>query len=123
MKAFTEYGEPEFYVERKSEQSKDVEKVYAEADSSGTKTYFSFYPNRILKVKERENVIFTGVTQSERGSVHQEISSFDAMVFTKAVLLLDSLQLNWKSPGNIVAFIPEVLYYHGRPKNYKLKPL
>jgi hypothetical protein len=122
-KETSEYGKLRFYVEQTGEQQKSVKKVYAAVDSSGIKIYYSFYPNRILKVKENENLVFTGSSLTEKGLIYQGISRLDSIVFAKAVLTLASLNLNWKSPGSTVAFIPEVLYYNGQPKSYKFRPL
>jgi hypothetical protein len=120
----TEYGRLRFYIERDSDTGLRVKRVYAEADSSGFKTYFSFYPDRIIKVNEIENLLYTGVDQKNLGSdAYREVSKFDNNVFVKASHILDSLRLVWKKPTDIEAFISEVHYYHGRPKGVKLGPL
>ena len=113
-----------FFIERNEKSPEVVDKIYALVDSAGTQSYVSFYPDKILKVNGSENLIFTAVARNNTGVWgFQPLTTLDSIVMKMAAHHQDALSLQWLRLNSVLGYQAEVNYYHGRPKNYKLKPL
>ena len=127
-KSQTKYGEIKFYSEKDSKNSSSIKRIYASVEIANNKSYYSFYPEKIVKTtgtaKALIYTVFYGqISANFDSNIYQRFSNLDSVVLTKGDRLLDSLRLqNFKTSRGADGFQIEVNYYHGFPKNRKLRP-
>ena len=122
----TDYGIAKFFVENHSEDNPENQRLLA---SVNNKTYYSFYPDRIVK-KTRENKGSIYILNFEElpadilnSQAFEKLSAADSLILLKGSKILDSLGWrNYKSPVGASGFLIEVQYYHGYPKGKKFQP-
>lgn len=127
-KSQTNYGYIKFYSEKGTKDNSSIKRIYASVKTDHSKSYYSFYPDKIVKTtdtaKELIYTVFYGQIQTKFDSnIFQRFSELDSIVLTKGDNLLDSLGLhNFKTSNGADGFQVEVNYYHGFPKNKKFRP-
>ena len=121
-----EFGITKYYLENNLKKNIYGKRVLAIIDNS---IYYSFYSDKIVKqTKEEKQLIHTLFFEKipkelNDPKYYQALSKMDSIVLTKSNDILDSLNLkNYKKWDGATAFIIEVNYYHGFPKNKKFKP-
>lgn len=120
----THYGKVKFYNESKKN---NIQHIYASVDSSGFRSYYEFYPNKITKTSEvSKQMIYTvfdgDLPKDYDKNIYLKFSPLDKLILNHGNRILDSLGLkNFKRTNNENAFIIEVNYYHGYPKNKSFK--
>ena len=124
----TKYGNIKFYSEKISKEKPFIKRIYASVKSADNKSYYSFYPDKIVKTTDTAKAliytVFYGQIQTNFDSnIYQRFSYLDSLVLTKGDNLLNSLGLhNFKTSKGAKSFEIEVNYYHGFPKNKKFRP-
>ena len=113
-KESTEFGDVKFYIENYLDLKDNNYKkgVLAKFKNS---TYYSFYPNEIIKTKTKEKHLFYTLTFGEITSelkqteYFQELSKIDSLILSKGDEILDSLKwTNYKKSKGASGFITEV---------------
>ncbi len=103
--------------------------MYACVDSNNIKTYYSYYPDRILKTSEISKVIsytvfYGSLPANHESKTYLRFSSLDTQVLVKGDRLLDSLGYgNFKKSKGAEGYFVEVNFNHGWPKHRKFRPL
>nr|WP_315218811.1 hypothetical protein [uncultured Flavobacterium sp.] len=124
----TQYGKVKFYSEKISKYNKDIARIYAAVDSLGYRSYYKFYPDKIVRTTERSKQMIYTVSKEKLSNVYDKklylkFSSLDNLILQRGNRILDSLNLEkFKRSERAEAFIIEVNYYHGYPKHEKFKP-
>ena len=127
-KSRTKYGDIRFYSEKTSKNNSSVKRIYASVKTDDNKSYYSFYPDKIVKTTDTAKTLiytlFYGQLQTSHDKhVYQRFSFLDSIVLTKGDHLLDSLGIhNFRTSEGAKGFQIEVNYYHGFPKNKKFRP-
>jgi hypothetical protein len=127
-KSQTKYGDIKFYSEKVTKGISSIKRIYASVKSTNSKSYYSFYPDKIIKTTDTAKAliytVFYGQIQTNLDSnSFQRFSNLDSIVLTKGNSLLDSLGLrNFKTSKGADGFQIEVNYYHRSPKNKKFRP-
>ena len=127
-KSRTKYGDIKFYSEKSSKNNSSVKRIYASVKTGNNKSYYSFYPGKIVKTTDTAKTliytVFYGQLQTNYDRhIYQRFSFLDSIVLNKGDKLLDSLGLhNFKTSDGTEGFQIEVNYYHGFPKNKKFRP-
>jgi hypothetical protein len=127
-KSQTKYGDIKFYSEKVTKDISSIKRIYASVRTADSKSYYSFYPDKIVKTTDTaKTLIYTvyyGQIQTNFDSnSFQRFSYLDLIVLTKGNSLLDSLGLqNFKTSKGADGFQIEVNYYHGFPKNKRFRP-
>ncbi len=127
-KSQTKYGDIKFYSEKVTKDNSSMKRIYASTKTADCKSYYSFYPNRIVKTTDTAksliyNVFYGQIQTKFDSNIFQRFSDLDSIVLTKGDKLLDSLGLhNFKTSNGADGFKIEVNYYHGFPKNKKFRP-
>ena len=127
-KSQTKYGDIKFYSEKVTKNNSSIKRIYASVKTADSKSYYSFYPDKIVKTTDTAKgliyTVFYGQIQANFDSnIYQRFSYLDSTVLIKGDNLLDSLGLdNFKSSKGAEGFQIEVNYYHGYPKNKKFRP-
>ena len=127
-KSQTKYGDIKFYSEKITKDNSSIKRIYASVKTAGSKSYYSFYPDKIVKTTDTAKAliytVFYGQIETNFDSnFFQRFSNLDSVVLTKGNSLLDSLGLhNFKTSSGADGFQIEVNYYHGFPKNKKFRP-
>jgi len=122
------YGQLAFYRQN-LEDKPGVEKLYAAIDTGGNKIYYSFYPDKIMKTTENEKQLsFTTIYgQLERPydpTLYRKFSPLDSIVLARGDSLLNAAGLtNFKRAKGAIAYVIQVYWYHGYPKNSRFRPL
>jgi len=117
-----------FYKENITKEDLNIKRIYASVDCSRNRSYYSFYPDRIVKTTSTDKaliytVIYGQLPQIYDSNEYQKFSALDSLVLFQGVKLLDSLGLNnFKRLTGAEAFRIEVNYYHGYPKHKKFRP-
>jgi hypothetical protein len=116
-----------FYAEKSSRLSTDMKRIYASTGRNKNKSYYSFYPDRIVKTMEStKNLIYTvfygEISANYNSAIFQKLSSLDSLVLSNGDRLLDSLGLKFKKAAGATGYEIEVNYYHGYPRKKKFKP-
>ena len=123
----TNYGYIKFYLEKRDKKSKSIERVYAVVDSSGYRSYYNFFPDRIQRTTEiSKNMIYTAfygeLPKKYSNKEFVNFSALDSLVLNQGNNILNSLSLEkFKKSIGSKAFIIEVNYYHGYPKSEPFK--
>jgi hypothetical protein len=112
-----------FYSLAEKDNKSKIKKIYADVDSSGRKSFYSFYPNSLLVTTDRSpQTMLTLVYADAEG--YRPFTTFDSLIVDQANKLfaskgLDSFVVRMRAAG-----FQEVIYFlHGWPKGRKLKPL
>ncbi|WP_272024127.1 hypothetical protein [Olleya namhaensis] len=110
----TEFGDVKFYVENYLDLKDNNYKKSVLAKFKNS-TYYSFYPNEIIKTKTKEKHLFHTLTFGEIASglkqteYFQELSKIDSLILSKGDKILDSLKWNnYKKSKGASGFITEV---------------
>jgi hypothetical protein len=125
----TPYGSIKFYAVPSSTDKSAISKVYADVDSNGTKMYYSFYPDRIVKTEQKAKqlsytVSYDKLPDNYNSNIYCQFSPLDTLVLSRADALFQTLNYSsLKKSKGAEAFTIEVNYYHGWPKNKKFQPL
>jgi hypothetical protein len=100
-----------------------IKKIYAYVDSSGHKSFYSFYPNSLLVTTGRSpQTMFTLVYTDAEG--YRPFTTFDSLIVDQANKLFESRGLDSLMVRSGAAGFQEVIYFlHGWPKGRKLQPL
>lgn len=128
-KSQTEYGKVKFYAVSKSGDKSSISKIYADVDSNGIKSYYSFYPDRIVMTNERAKglsytVLFQPIPKNYDSNIYRPFSPLDTLVLSQAKTFLNTTECSHlKSPEGYTGFEIEVNYFHGSPKGRRFKPL
>jgi hypothetical protein len=127
-KSRTKYGDIKFYSEKISKNNSSVKRIYASVKIGDNESYYSFYPDKIVKTTDTAKTLIYTVsygqlqTSNDR-NIYQKFSLLDSMILTKGDNLLDSLGFhNFRTSIGAKGFQTEVNYYHGFPKNKKFRP-
>ncbi|NHM01570.1 hypothetical protein [Flavobacterium difficile] len=122
----TEFGITKYYIEKDLKNNKYKERLLATIDNS---VYYSIYSDKIVKqTKKNKQLIYTlffdNIPENLNDTkYYQNLTKMDSIVLTESNKILNSLNLqNFKKWNGAKAFIIEVNYYHGYPKNRKFKP-
>ena len=122
----TEFGLIKYYVETASKKGTSQNRIVVKVANS---VYYSFYSDRIVKHTKLDKALiytlFYGEIPEEMNSpdYYQRLSKLDSIVLSASDRILDSLKWkNYKRWNGATAFLVEVCYYHGFPKNEKFKP-
>jgi hypothetical protein len=124
----TEYGRLKFYIEKKSSESSLPNRIYATIDSSNTKIYYSFYSDRIVKTTSKDpNLSYTlfygQIEWNPNSKMYGNFSSLDSLILSQGDKLIESNEYTYlKKSKGANGYLIEVVYYHGFPKNKRLKP-
>ena len=124
----TKYSDIKFYSEKISKENPSIKRIYASVKTTDNKSYYSFYPDKIVKTTDTAKAliytVFYGQIQTNFDSnIYQRFSYLDSIVLTRGDKLLDSLGLrNFKTSRGAEGFEIEVNYYHGFPKDKKFRP-
>jgi hypothetical protein len=127
-KSQTKYGDIKFYSEKVTKDNSTIKRIYASVKTANSKSYYSFYPDKIVKTTDTAKAliytVFYGQIQTNfDNNIFQRFYNLDSIVLTKGDNLLDSLGLhNFKTSNGADGFQIEVNYYHGFPKNKKFRP-
>ena len=127
-KSQTKYGDIKFYSEKVTKDNSSIKRIYASVKTADSKSYYSFYPDKIVKTTDTAKtlnytVFFGQLPENYDSNIYQRFSHLDSLVLTKGDKLLDSLRLdNFKTSKGADGFQIEVNYYHGFPKNKKFRP-
>ena len=127
-KSRTKYGDIKFYSEKVTKDNSSIKRIYASVKTADNKSYYSFYPDKIVKTTDTTKAliytVFYGQIQTNLDSnIYQRFSNLDSIVLAKGDNLLDSLGLQkFKTSKGADGFLIEVNYYHGFPKNKKFRP-
>ncbi len=128
-KTQTEYGRIKFYSVSAKDDNSSIKKVYADVDSNGTRIFYSFYPDIILKTEELAKqvgyrLLFDKLPENYNKTHFRLPSSLDTLVFSQAEALFRKLGFSHlKKLKGAEGFSIEVFYMHGFPKNKKFQPL
>ncbi len=121
----SDQGMAKFYIETDLKESRYEKRLLATIDNS---LYYSFYPDKIVKqTREHKELIYTLYfdrlpANYDRNSF-EKISTTDSIVLSKGSKILDSLGwTDYRKSNDASAFLIEVNYYHGFPKNKKFEP-
>lgn len=122
----TEYGISKYYFEKGLKNSNYRERLLVVIDNT---VYYSLYSDKIVKQTKKDNqlintLFFDKIPENLNGTkYYQNLTKMDSIILTESNKILDSLNLpNFKKWNGAKAFIIEVNYYNGYPKNKKLKP-
>ena len=124
----TKYGDIKFYSEKVTKDNSSIKRIYASVKTADNKSYYSFYPDKIVKTTDKAKAliytVFYGQIQTSFDSnIYQRFSNLDSIVLAKGDNLLDALGLQkFKTSKGADGFLIEVNYYHGFPKNKKFRP-
>jgi len=126
-KSRTQYGIVRFYADRLPNNKDSIARIYASVDSSGYKIYYNFYPNSILKRMETEKqtyytAFYGKLSENYNSNIYVKFNSIDSVILAQGDMLIDSLHYNLKKSKGAEAYIVEIVFYHGWPKNKKFKP-
>ena len=102
--------------------------LYAEVDSNGTRTFYSFYPDNILKTKEDQREVkyslYCGThPQSGDANIFQRFTTLDWKVFGMGDSLARLKGWKVKRAGDCQGFELEIYLLHGWPERKEFKPL
>jgi hypothetical protein len=116
-----------FYTSQLLNNKDSIARIYAALDSSGYKIYYNFYPNSILKRMETEKqtyytAYYGKLPENYDSHIYVKFNSIDSAILAQGDMLIDSLHYNLKKSNGADAYISEIAYYHGWPKNKKFKP-
>lgn len=122
----TEYGISKYYIEKGLKNSNYRERLLVIIDNC---VYYSFYSDKIVKQTKKDKqliytLFFDKIPENLNDTkYYQNLTKMDSIVLTESNKILNSLNLqNFKKWKGAKAFIIEVDYYHGYPKNKKFKP-
>lgn len=128
-KSHTQYGNLKFYTVNSRSGDSTIKKVYADLDSNGTKIFYSFYPDIVLKTEEVNKqvgyrLLFNKLPDNYNSNHFRQLSSLDTLVFSKATTLFKTLGYSHlKKLEGAEGFSIEIYYMHGFPKNKKFQPM
>ncbi|SFN99653.1 hypothetical protein SAMN05660413_03372 [Salegentibacter flavus] len=121
----SDQGMAKFYIETDLKESRYEKRLLATVDNS---LYYSFYPDKIVKqTSEHKELIYTlyfdRLPDNYNRKSFKKISATDSIILSKGSTILDSLGwTDYQKPNEARAFLIEVNYYHGYPKNKRFKP-
>ena len=124
----TKPGYISFYSERTSRNNSFVKRIYASVKTDDNKSFYSFYPDKIVKTTDTaKTLIYTVFYEQLQANydrqIYQMFSLLDSIVLIKGDNILDSLRLhNFRTSKGAKGFHVEVNYYHGFPKSKKFRP-
>jgi hypothetical protein len=112
-----------FYSLAEKGNKTKIKKIYADVDSSGYKSFYSFYPNSLLVTSERSpQTMITLVFDDAEG--YKPFTTFDSLIVRQANKLFASRGLDSFMVRSGATGFQEVIYFlHGWPKGRKLQPL
>lgn len=112
-----------FYsLAEKGNRSK-IKKIYADVDSAGHKSFYSFYPNSLLVTTDiSPQTMLTLVYADAEG--YKPFTTFDSLIVEQANKLFASRGFDsFMVRNGAVGFQEEIYFLHGWPKGKKLQPL
>jgi len=122
----SEYGISKYYFEKGLKNSNYKERLLVIIDNS---FYYSFYSDKIVKQTKKDKqliytLFFDKIPENlNDAKYYQNLNKMDSIVLTESNKILGSLNLqNFKKWNGAKAFLIELNYYHGYPKNNKFKP-
>ena len=121
----SDQGMAKFYIETDLKESRYEKRLLATIDNS---LYYSFYPDKIVKqTKDNKELIYTlhfdELPDNYNKNIFGELSATDSLILSKGSAILDSLGwTDYQKSNDARAFLIEVNYYHGYPKNKRFKP-
>jgi hypothetical protein len=128
-KSYTQFGKLKFYSQKVDWGDSTIKKVYADIDSNGTRIFYSFYPDMVIKTEEVAKqvgyrLLFDKLPLNHDSVHFQQLSSLDTLVFSKATTLFSMLGYSYlKKLDGAIGFSVEIYYIHGFPKNKKFQPM
>lgn len=115
-------------MEKTSKNDSSIKRIYAFVKTGSTKSFYSFYPDTIIKTTDTaKELIYTVIYESLDSNfdriIYQNFSRIDSIVLNNGDNFLDSLGLpNFKTSIGAQGFQISISYYHGYPKNKKFTP-
>ncbi len=116
----SDQGMAKFFIETDLKESQYEKRLLATIDNS---LYYSFYPDKIVKqTREHKELIYTlyfdRLPDNYDRNNFEKISATDSIILSKGSAILDSLGwTDYQKSKDASAFLIEVNYYHGYPKN------
>ena len=118
-------GMAKFYIETDLKESQNEKRLLATVNNL---FYYSFYPDKIVKqTREHKELIYTlyfdQLPDNYDRNSFEKLSATDSIVLSKGSTILDSLGwMDYQKSNDARAFLIEVNYHHGYPKNKRFKP-